>query len=164
MSASLSAAEKTAREHRRRVRPGQSARRDFDRTAPRPSVVAQLRTARPPRIPSALNTKRRGYTSPGTKGERKFRRGVGGRPVPIDLEPRAFPVGRGPRKGPPSLANIRAWALPGADLTPTVVFTPSRQVPAAVPGQPRRRDRRPALVAAGKAARRTTPALSQVRL
>lgn len=144
----------TAREARKRTRPGQASRRDHDRQAPTPGQAARQRSAALVG-PAPERKVRPGYTPAGTKHERVVRKGYGGRRLPIKLESPGWQVARGPRRRQePSPANLRAAALVPDDLQATDVVIPSRDVPGRTAGQPRRRDRRPALVAAAKRVRR----------
>lgn len=99
----------------------------------------------------ALNTARAGYTRPGTKHERTMRKSPSGHAVPIDHK--AAPgweqlVVPGPRP-----TGVKRPFVTDAGVQ-SHVLTESKDVPAPVPGAPRRRDRRPGLIAAAKAARK----------
>lgn len=98
-----------------------------------------------------INTRRRGYTAPGTKHEPLVRRLLSGRRVARDQERRALPVAPGPSgRSDASPAQRRAAALFAHVPALMPVLTPASDVPCPVPGQPRRRDRRAAARAEAK--------------
>lgn len=158
----------TAREARKRVRPGQASRRDFDPNAPRPGQQAAARHA----AFIAASRQRRGVVQPVRLEEphEPRRRLLTGRTVPRAVAGRTWQdlVAPGPK--------AQGVARPYDDgvTPPEPAFTPSATHPVGPrasrrarghrndpwpsttpPGLARRRDRRPALVAAAKTARST---------
>jgi hypothetical protein len=147
----------TDREKRKRNRPGQASRRDVDVRVPSPGQAARARSAELA-LPATARKVRPGYTEPGTAHEPTVRKGQGGRRARRGTPSPGWLVAPGPPVSDVlSPANDRAAALPGAGLHRSDITTPYWQVPSPVPGQARRRVRRPGLRAEAKQSRRAVP-------